>query len=380
MVSQIDGRLSEVNMKDDTGNAEVVMRKFLAFVREHKYMDYEIKEGPYEGMTPREVAGGDYLELHKSLLNGENLTSDGMKMLDNIQHAMEANGHSNLAPEVGKAGLDSFNPGDTGIRTEATVIKTPNMVNDTPEVAGGMFGFGWIKKLKEKFRPGAKADRVEAKAGPQVDPVDPVIPVVDPVEKMLLDEYKIVYGIAPITEEGKNQQWLNYCARVEEERKVAAPDKDMNQFLLDRRAKLDEVIESNISHMKNGDTKDLPRIKKDYEIRKAKDTRSHAMIIGEVRQSLMQSNLTRDNYINAITLSHFTEYADMTIAGGDAYKHSRNIHLNPKLDRHYQKEGSRVSTFDMNAALLGGKHIEGERGAGKDFREHSRKLQERYER
>ncbi len=380
MVSQIDGRLSEVNMKDDTGNAEVVMRKFLAFVREHKYMDYEIKEGPYEGMTPREVAGGDYLELHKSLLNGENLTSDGMKMLDNIQHAMEANGHSNLAPEVGKAGLDSFNPGDTGIRTEATVIKTPNMVNDTPEVAGGMFGFGWIKKLKEKLRPGAKADKVEAKAEPQVDPVDPIIDPVDPIEKMLLDEYKIVYGIAPITEEGKNQQWLNYCARVEEERKVAAPDKDMNQFLLDRRAKLDEVIESNISHMKNGDTKDLPRIKKDYEIRKAKDTRSHAMIIGEVRQSLMQSNLTRDNYVNAITLSHFTEYADMTIAGGDAYKHSRDISLNPKLDRHYQKEGSRVSAFDMNAALLGGKHIEGERGAGRDFITHSKELQKKYER
>ena len=94
----------------------------------------------------------------------------------------------------------------------------------------------------------------------------------------------------------------------------------------------------------------------------------------------MQSNLTRDNYINAITLSHFTEYADMTIAGGDAYKHSRNIHLNPKLDRHYQKEESKVKTFDMNAALLGGKHVEGERGAGKDFREHSRKLQEKYER
>ena len=70
----------------------------------------------------------------------------------------------------------------------------------------------------------------------------------------------------------------------------------------------------------------------------------------------------------------------MTIAGGDAYKHSRNIHLNPKLDRHYQKEGSKVSTYDMNAALLGGKHVEGERGAGRDFREHSRKLQEKYER
>ena len=398
-INALKENMPELGWKEGVGNEEVMLRKLAAFERLHRNADYIIPKGEFAGKSVMEAMGGDYREVLNGLLEGK-LTPEGAKIIDNIQHVTGADGHSNLIPGLGKD-LYSYATHDTGIGTEATVIKTPNMVNDTPEVAGGMFGFGWIKKLKEKLRPGAKADRVEAKAGPQVDPVDPiidpvdpiidpvdpiidpvdpVIPVVDPVEKMLLDEYKIVYGIAPITEEGKNQQWLNYCARVEEERKVAAPDKDMNQFLLDRRAKLDEVIESNISHMKNGDTKDLPRIKKDYEIRKAKDTRSHAMIIGEVRQSLMQSNLTRDNYVNAITLSHFTQYADMTIAGGDAYKHSRDISLNPKLDRHYQKEGSKVSTYDMNAALLGGKHVEGERGAGRDFREHSRKLQEKYER
>ncbi len=398
-INALKENMPELGWKEGVGNEEVILRKLAAFERLHRNVDYIIPEGEFAGKSVMEAMGGDYREVLNGLLNGE-LTPEGAKIIDNIQSVTGADGHSNLIPGLGND-LHSYAPHDTGIGIETTTIETPNMVNDTPEVAGGMFGFGWIKKLKEKFRPGAKADKVEAKAEPQPKPVpprpkprpeppvppvpprpepDPIPPVNPDIEKMLLDEYKIVYGIAPITEEGKNQQWLNYCARVEEERKVAAPDKDMNQFLLDRRAKLDEIVEKNLPHMKNGDTKDVNRIKKDYEIRKAKDTRSHATIIGEVRQSLMQSNLTRDNYINAITLSHFTEYADMTIAGGDAYKHSRNIHLNPKLDRHYQKEESKVKTFDMNAALLGGKHVEGERGAGKDFREHSRKLQEKYER
>ena len=89
-------------------------------------------------------------------------------------------------------------------------------------------------------------------------------------DKLMLDEYKIVYGIAPNTEEGKNEAWKNYCQRVEEERKTTAPEMSTNEFLLARRKRLDDLIMSSVP----GETQvnaDGKPTRKDYMLKQAKD-------------------------------------------------------------------------------------------------------------
>lgn len=177
-------------------------------------------------------------------------------------------------------------------------------------------------------------------------------------DKLLLDEYKIVYGIAPNTEEGKDKAWKDYCKRVEEERKATAPEMSTNEFLLARRKKLDDLIMSSVP----GETAvnaDGKPIRKDYMLKQAKDDRGHAGVVMEARQNLMQSNLTKDNFNNKITLSHFTKFIrhfvkkDEVVADG-----SRDISLNPKLKDKYKSGKSKVAVVDLNQYLVDGKPLE----------------------
>lgn len=177
-------------------------------------------------------------------------------------------------------------------------------------------------------------------------------------DKLLLDEYKIVYGIAPNTEEGKDKAWKDYCKRVEEERKATAPEMSANEFLLARRKKLDDLIMSSVP----GETAvnaDGKPIRKDYMLKQAKDDRGHAGVVMEARQNLMQSNLTKDNFNNKITLSHFTKFIehfvkkDEVVADG-----SRDISLNPKLKDKYKSGKSKVAVVDLNQYLVDGKTLE----------------------
>lgn len=271
------------------------------------------------------------------------------------------------------------------------------MVRNESDLGLGMVGFmshpvKAAKKLKERI--GSFMDRIIHKEKPKPVPTpepitplppkpqpikphpepikpEPIIPVIpqpikprpepikeNPNDKLLLDEYKIVYGIEPNMAEGKDGVWKAYCQRVEEERKTAAPNQTMNEFLLARRKTLDETIAATAQ----GDTAvnaDGKPIKKDYLVKQAKDERGKAGVVMEARQSLMQSNLTKDNYNNKVTLSHFTKYIkhfiqkDEVVADG-----SRDIKLNPQFKSKINKPNSKVAVTDLNMYLVEGKPLE----------------------
>lgn len=249
--------------------------------------------------------------------------------------------------------------------------------NDNSGLGLGMVGIlthpvKAAKKLKNRI--GSFMDKIIHKEKPIPAPIPtPVPPAPKPEpkpepnptpkpeitdDKLMLDEYKIVYGIAPNTEEGKNEAWKNYCQRVEEERKTTAPEMSTNEFLLARRKRLDDLIVSSVP----GETQvnaDGKPTRKDYMLKQAKDDRGHAGVVMEARQNLMQSNLTKDNFRNKITLSHFTKFIghfvkkDEVVADG-----SRDISLNPQLKDKYKGGKSKVAVVDLNQYLVDGKPLD----------------------
>lgn len=249
--------------------------------------------------------------------------------------------------------------------------------NDNSGLGLGMVGILThpVKAAKKlKTRIGSFMDKIIHKEKPMPAPIPtPVPPAPKPEpkpepnptpkpeitdDKLMLDEYKIVYGIAPNTEEGKNEAWKNYCQRVEEERKTTAPEMSTNEFLLARRKRLDDLIMSSVP----GETQvnaDGKPTRKDYMLKQAKDDRGHAGVVMEARQNLMQSNLTKDNFRNKITLSHFTKFIghfvkkDEVVADG-----SRDISLNPQLKDKYKGGKSKVAVVDLNQYLVDGKPLD----------------------
>lgn len=202
----------------------------------------------------------------------------------------------------------------------------------------------------------------------------------DPNKKFLIDEYKIVYGIEPNMQEGHNQAWKNYCERVEAERKEQAPEQSMSQFLLLRRERLDKaILESAVSE--NDVNASGKPIRSDYKTKQMTDSRDKAGVVMEARQSLQQSNLTNDNYVNKITLSHFTKYIPHFIKKeSKVADNSRDISLNPQLKKKYDKESSRVVIVDLNQYLVENKSIEQstQKVSGKDVRQAMTELRESY--
>lgn len=259
------------------------------------------------------------------------------------------------------------------------------MVRNESDLGLGMVGIMThpvkaVKKLKERI--GSFMDKIihKEKPKPQPEPIIPLPPKPEPIkpqpepekplppepepikenpnDKLLLDEYKIVYGIEPNMAEGKDGVWKAYCQRVEEERKTAAPNQTMNEFLLARRKTLDETIAATAQ----GETAvnaDGKPIKKDYMVKQAKDERGKAGVVMEARQSLMQSNLTKDNYNNKVTLSHFTKYIEHFIKKDEVVADgSRNISLNPQFKGKMNKPNSKTAITDLNMYLVEGKPLE----------------------
>ena len=264
------------------------------------------------------------------------------------------------------------------------------MVRNESNLGYGMFGvmgnFLDAKKLKE--RVGALLDRIKGKKPVQKKEITPTIPVKpkqkeDKIPNLMLDEYKIVYGVKP---DENSKQYQDYAKRVEEERKAQAPDKSMNDFLLKRRADLDKVILDNISdthRTKIGSTvddgKDGVKTKNDYLAKRGRDSRSTTAVVSEIRQSLMQSNLTNKNYNDKITLSHFTKYAEHAVKHDSvASDGSRDISLNPRLKDKYKNDNSEVKVTDLNAYLVEGKPLAQcqETVKGKDTRQAMDKIRQ----
>lgn len=206
-------------------------------------------------------------------------------------------------------------------------------------------------------------------------------PKEDPNKKLLLDEYKIVYGVEPKTD-GTDQAWNKYCERVEAERKVQAPEQNMTQFLLLRRERLDKAIMDAVPSELTTTQSGKP-IRKDYYIKQMTDSRDKAGVVMEARQSLMQSNLTKDNFANKITLSHFTKYIPHFINKHDnVADNSRDIALNPDMKKYYNKPNSDVDIIDLNQYLVDGKPLEQSsiQGKGKDAHKNMEELAKNYAR
>lgn len=222
--------------------------------------------------------------------------------------------------------------------------------------------------------------RPEPKPEPRPEPKPEPKPEQIPNDKLLLDEYKIVYGIEPNMSEGKDQVWKDYCKRVEEERKISAPQMTTNEFLLARRKNLDEAILNTAVSQNDVNASGKP-IRTDYMAKQAKDNRGQAGVVMEARQSLMQSNLTKENYNNKITLSHFTKYMthfikkDNVVADG-----SRDIALNPQM----KKNGKQMVLTDLNQYLVDGKPLSSEtvqyKAAAKDAQINMAELKKNAER
>lgn len=419
-IAALKEQMPKLGWKEGVGNEEVMLRKLASFERLHRDDSVVIPDSG--GKTVGEKFG-DYHALLDESLDG-NLTQEGAKQLDAIQYNAGENGHSKILDRLGAA-LYSYKDHPHGIKTEDICVKKPIIVHVEEEVkapAGGVFG--WVvsswNKFKNKIRPGAKADKIGKRniPAPAPDPnktpvpdpdktpvpdpnktpaPDPdktpvpnpdKIPVPDPdktpipapIKKLLLDEYKIVYGIEPDTMPGKDKAWKDYYARVEEERKVKAPEKDMNQFLLQRRADLDKVIMDHVP----GDTNltaSGKSIRKDYKIKQLTDSRDKAGVVMEARQSLMQSNLSADNFANKITLSHFTKYiAHFVDENNKVADNSRDIELNPDLKKRYKKPNSDVQVVDLNQYLVEGKTLEQstQKVKGRDLRLKMHELADAY--
>ena len=206
------------------------------------------------------------------------------------------------------------------------------------------------------------------------------VPVATPVTKqeeksgygkLLADEYKIMYGVEPKVVDSKDpnehrqyQHWINYNNRVDEERKAKYPDNkvDMYDFLTERRQKLDKTIEDAKAAKINvaGRSLEGSEVAKDYA--KHQDNPGMSAVICGARESLMQSNLTSQNYNNKLTLSHFTEYvghyaqSDEFVSDG-----TRDIQQNPqknmKRDIVDEKTNPNKSylVLDLNDYYLGSK-------------------------
>ena len=189
--------------------------------------------------------------------------------------------------------------------------------------------------------------------------------------KLLADEYKIMYGVDPKVVDSKDpsehrqyQHWINYNNRVDEERKAKYPDNkvDMYDFLTERRQKLDKTVEDAKAAKINvaGRSLEGSEVAKDYA--KHQDNPGMSAVICGARESLMQSNLTSQNYNDKLTLSHFTEYvghyakSDEFVSDG-----TRDIQQNPqknmKRDIVDEKTNPNKSylVLDLNDYYLGSK-------------------------
>ena len=283
-----------------------------------------------------------------------------------------------------------------------TVVQDYAMVRNETDLGVGMVGISTKqpkKSLKERigsfFDKILRKDKIPAKTNKPTSEIPTVIPTPpekpkeqkvsrskeDPNKKLLLDEYKIVYGVEPKMD-GTDQAWNKYCERVEAERKVQAPEQNMTQFLLLRRERLDKAIMDAVPSELTRTESGKP-IRKDYYTKQMTDSRDKAGVVMEARQSLMQSNLTKDNFANKITLSHFTKYIPHFISKTDKVAdNSRDIALNPDMKKYYDKPNSNVGIVDLNQYLVEGKPLEQStiQGKGKDAHQNMEELSQNYAR
>ena len=315
-------------------------------------------------------------------------------------------------------------PGTLHSQTHETTVTTTEYVPNEVHPGVGMFGIlGNIFNRKLKDRDGALADKIKEIRRKIVDPKPtPVIddpkpkphddpkpkphddpkpkphddpkpkphddpkpkPHDDPKPKpqddhygygkLLADEYKIVYGVAPevidnedpkSSQHKRYQHWIDYNNRVDAERKAQnekkGQDLDMWDFLTERRQAFDEIVQNKqlVSRVVDESTGRQTEkvisclaVTDDYKEHRVEDP-ENAKVVRAARQSLWKSNLTSDNYQDKVTLSHFTDYTQQFVAGNDFVADgTRDISQNPELKRDIIREnansGSKYFVTDLN--------------------------------
>ena len=378
-----------------------------------------------------------YQDTYHKLLNGEELTEADAKVIQIVedhvggQYAEGTNDMGKLKDfnELGNGGNpDSYNqeanvgyeetkhPGeediyDRFVETKDTILPF-TMVHDNQ---------GENRALAERTGANAKIAELntttDSRQGPEPTPVPPVIkkeqkllpaqtqkkiaelrgrttptlllevkPAKEEVKieekgygKLLADEYKIIYGVAPQVVDRSTPEkpdrayksWIAYNNRVDAERQATGRDVSMYDFLTERRQALDSMIENiGDTHTtvtgkakdnrglgtrdttdRHGQAKQEILAKADYE--KHKDNPAMAAVIADVRQGIMQSNISSQNYNTRMTLTHFmdymTEHLAQTVFVSDG---TRDISKNPELKRDIAREDttskSKYFVADLN--------------------------------
>lgn len=282
-----------------------------------------------------------------------------------------ADGKVEVAADGGRWTTYANHDGATEVQKTTHDIITSKMVRNESDLGLGMFGVlgsttRKAKKLKDRI--GALADKLfsQKKSKIIVKP-EPDVQVVVP-DKLMIDEYKIVYGIV----DENSRAFANYSDRVEQERLKENPEMPMHEYLLQRRNRLDDMImgenskagigltptyTTHVSKTKQervmDDGKLGVKIVGDYKEYAADDNRAFAAIVANARQSLMQSNLTRDNYCNKATLTHFMKYMDHYICKDEYVSDAtRDGSLNPALKKNRNKDGSQYKVINLNEYLF----------------------------
>ena len=360
-------------------------------------------------ITPESIKAFQQIDNHISDINQVGHVASNPHQNDGVLHfnaEMDANGTA-VRSEQGSqyttyANHDGVYQQKVIDTVQDTVVQDYAMVPNETDLGVGMVGIvtnkpkrslkerigSFFDKILHKEKIPAKTPEPPAET-PAFVPTPPEKPKEekaprpkeDPNKKLLLDEYKIVYGVEPKMD-GTDQAWNKYCERVEAERKVQAPEQNMTQFLLLRRERLDKAIMDAVPSELTTTESGKP-IRKDYYTKQMTDHRDKAGVVMEARQSLMQSNLTKDNFANKITLSHFTKYIPHFINKTDKVAdNSRDIALNPDMKKYYDKPNSDVNIVDLNKYLVEGKPLEQStiQGKGKDARQNMEELSKNYAR
>lgn len=301
----------------------------------------------------------------------------------------------------GNQTFSSYHGGSIQTHLQNLYAKFTRVVELPKLSAMGALVLEGVRKVKNKVRPGTRADRTvkedvykptprpestpipvprpEPKPEPRPEPKPEPRPEPIPERKLMIDEYKIVYGIEP-----KEESYEAYYGRVEKERLSEAPELSMNDYLLLRRKQLDDFVDAKLSVLREeqlGNAFQPIKCKADYMSRTIKDKRAGAVIIGKTRESLMQSNLTSENFTGAITLTHFKKYMDHYIAQDEVVADgSRRASLNPVYKEKYKEEKSKAVITDLNAYLVEGKPLDEcqERTASRDLRAKQEMLEASY--
>ncbi|MBQ8482350.1 MAG: hypothetical protein IJ532_07450 [Alphaproteobacteria bacterium] len=304
-------------------------------------------------ITKEALAGFDAVKTSVSMINeiGSTLNADGSRLsghLDGVLHrnAMVDDTNTTVhAPDGKGTEFNTYANGENGY--EHT---TENLFAKFTKSVEAVTGFGatilsWPRKVKQFLRPGAKADRTATIEKPQDKKPEPqdkqpitvvgsnpkkkeyvkpeiivknIQPVTDVKDKLLNEEYQMLYGYKP---DSNDKQYQAYCKRVEKELENKPEFKNMVDFLKDRKDRMNaavipHVTETNIAQTVEKDVVHLggyaqakkEKIVKDFELKRA-----NSPLTAAIRQDFWKSNnKTADEWSFEDLITHAPHYLTQT--------------------------------------------------------------------